>query len=161
MNVLWPDSHKSMPQLSLHSPLGDLTVSEEEEAIVSLDWGWGRDQENTPLLLKARDQLQAYFDGVLKAFDLPLKPPGTAFQQRVWADLQRIAYGKTVTYGAVAKALDTSARPVGTACGANPIPILIPCHRVVASNGGLVNYSGDGGVETKAALLRLEGALLG
>ena len=148
-----------MPQLSLHSPLGPLSVSETDDAIVALDWGWGRDQTRTPLLLRAVDVLNRYFDGEAPAFELPFRPKGTAFQQRVWQAMREIPYGQTHTYGALAERAGGVARAVGMACGANPIPILIPCHRVVAQSG-LGGYSGDGGVETKVALLRLEGALL-
>ena len=91
-----------MPQLSLHSPIGDLTVSEENGAIVALDWGWGRDQAETPLLARARDELFAYFDRERTAFDLPLAPEGTGFQRRVWAALQAIPYGQTRSYAALA-----------------------------------------------------------
>lgn len=148
-----------MPQLSLHSPLGPLSVSETDDAIVALDWGWGRDQTRTPLLLRAVDVLNRYFDGEAPAFELPFRPKGTAFQQRIWQAMREIPYGQTRTYGALAERAGGVARAVGMACGANPIPILIPCHRVVAQSG-LGGYSGDGGVETKVALLRLEGALL-
>lgn len=148
-----------MPQLSLHSPVGDLTVSEENGAIVALDWGWGRDQDTTPLLRRARDLLNAYFDGDATDFDLPLEPAGSPFQRRVWTAMCEIPAGGTETYGSLADRIDGIARAVGTACGRNPIPIIIPCHRVVAANG-LGGYSGDGGLETKVALLRLEGALL-
>jgi methylated-DNA-[protein]-cysteine S-methyltransferase len=148
-----------VPQLSLHSPLGPLSVSETDDAIVALDWGWGRDQTRTPLLLRAVDVLNRYFDGEAPAFELPFRPKGTAFQQRVWQAMREIPYGQTRTYGALAERAGGVARAVGMACGANPIPILIPCHRVVAQSG-LGGYSGDGGVETKVALLRLEGALL-
>ena len=149
-----------MPQLSLHSPVGDLSISEEDGAIISLDWGWGAIQTETKLLLKARDQLNAYFDGELKKFALPLIPAGTPFQQKVWAAMRRIPYGQTATYGDLAHRIDSAARAVGRACGTNPLPILIPCHRVVGGDDRLGGYSGDGGLETKIALLRLEGALL-
>ncbi len=148
-----------MPQLSLHSPVGDLTISSEDEHIVAVDWGWGRDQSETDLLRTARAQLDAYFDGQLKAFDLPLAPPGTPFDRRVWRGMCAIPYGATQTYGELATRVDAIARAVGVACGRNPIPIIIPCHRVLAGDG-LGGYSGSGGVETKIALLRLEGALL-
>lgn len=148
-----------MPQLSLESPIGPLTVSEVDGAIVALDWGWGRDQQATPLLQRACDQLNAYFDGQAPDFDLPYQPQGTPFQRRVWQAMQEIPYGRTETYGALAGRIGGIARAVGLACGANPIPILIPCHRVVARHG-LGGYSGDGGVETKVTLLRLEGVLL-
>ena len=149
-----------MPQLSMHSPVGDLTISEEDGAIVSLDWGWGAIQTETPLLAKARDQLNAYFDGDRDGFALPLIPQGTRFQQQVWAEMRRIPYGETATYGDLATNLGSAARAVGQACGHNPLPILIPCHRVVGGDNRLGGYSGEGGAETKIALLRLEGALL-
>lgn len=148
-----------MPQLSLHSPIGDLTVSAHDGRIVALDWGWGRDQEPTPLLKRALSQLEAYFDGSLERFELPLAPAGSHFQRQVWEQMCAIPRGSTRTYGEIAEAISGSARSVGTACGANPIPVIIPCHRILAANG-LGGYSGDGGVETKVALLRLEGALL-
>lgn len=153
-----------MPQVSLHSPVGDITVSEDDGQIVALDWGWGRDQERPPLLREAAKQLNAYFDGTLTAFDLPLSPQGTAFQQRVWAEMLKIPAGKTRTYGQVAAKLKSGAQAVGTACGKNPIPIIIPCHRIVGT-GHLGGYSGgdglatgDDGLATKVALLRLENA---
>jgi len=147
-----------MPQLSLHSPVGDLTISAEDDRIVAMDWGWGRDQTATPLLREAKKQLEGYFDGKLRKFDLPLSPEGSTFQKKVWRAMVKIPYGKTETYGAVAQKLGSSARSVGTACGRNPIPILIPCHRIVAAGRGLGGYSGAGGLKTKTALLRLEGA---
>jgi methylated-DNA-[protein]-cysteine S-methyltransferase len=147
-----------MPQLSLHSPVGDLTLSEVDGAIVALDWGWGRDQQETALLSQARAQLYAYFDEDLQVFDLPLDAVGTEHQKKVYAAMYAIPYGETLTYGAIADDIGSIARAVGTACGSNPIPVIIPCHRVLAGNS-LGGYSGDGGLETKTALLRLEGAL--
>lgn len=149
-----------MPQLSLHSPVGDLTISEEDGRIVSLDWGWGMTQEKTPLLEKAKSQLEGYFDGKLKKFELPLHPVGTEFQRHVYTEMRRIVYGSTKTYGDLAFLTNSHARAVGQACGSNPIPILIPCHRVLGKGENLTGYSGGGGVETKSALLRLEGAIL-
>lgn len=149
-----------MPQLSLHSPVGDLTLSEEDGALVALDWGWAPGQDETPLLREARRQLEAYFDGDPAPFELPLAPAGSDFQRRVWKGMRAIPLGRTLSYGELAAKLDSAARPVGTACGANPIPIVVPCHRVIAANGALGGYSGEGGVETKQALLRLEGTLL-
>jgi len=144
-----------VPQLSLHSPFGDISVSEADGAIVAVDWGWGSTQQQTRLLARTRDQLFAYFDGQLTTFDLPLAPPGTPFQRRVWAALQRIPYGQTRSYGALAAELGSAARAVGQANAANPIPIVIPCHRVVASSG-IGGYSGGDGLVTKKALLALE-----
>jgi methylated-DNA-[protein]-cysteine S-methyltransferase len=148
-----------VPQLSLHSPVGDLTVSEEDGVIVSLDWGWGAHQQESPVLREACRQLNGYFDGELTDFDLPLAPQGTVFHVRVWQQLSAIPYGVTWTYGAVANALQSGPRPVGTACGRNPIPIIIPCHRVLAAGGRMGGYSGEGGLDTKRHLLVLEGAL--
>lgn len=151
-----------MAQLSLHTPLGDLTVSEEDGAIVALDWGHGRDQTETPLLKRARDQLQDYFDGTRTAFDLPLAPHGTDFQRRVWDALLRIPSGETRSYLDIAREVGCRApRAIGQANGANPIPILIPCHRVVAADGSLGGYSGGEGEATKLYLLDLERRALG
>jgi len=144
-----------LPQLSLHSPLGDLTVFEEDGVIVALDWGWVEAQTPTPLLLRARDQLQEYFDGTRTDFDLPLAPAGTEYRRRVWRELTRIPFGATRTYAQIAARAGGSARSVGQANGDNPIPIIIPCHRVLASSG-LGGYSGAGGLETKRYLLDLE-----
>lgn len=147
-----------MPQLSMHSPVGDLAISEDGGAVVSVDWGWGRDNTATPLLKEAKRQLEAYFDGKLEKFDLPLQPGGSDFQKQVWRAMLKIPYGKTLTYGEIATKLGGAARAVGAACGANRIPVIIPCHRVLAAGGGLGGYSGSGGLATKTALLRLEGA---
>jgi methylated-DNA-[protein]-cysteine S-methyltransferase len=145
-----------MPQLSLISPLGALTLSEEDGAIVALDWGRGRDQQDTPLLRAAADQLQDYFDGRRAQFDLPLAPFGSAFRQRVWAALRAIPPGETRGYGDLARTLGTAPRAIGGANGANPIPIIIPCHRVVGAGGTLGGYSGGEGPHTKRFLLDLE-----
>jgi methylated-DNA-[protein]-cysteine S-methyltransferase len=144
-----------LPQLSLHTQIGDITVSEENGAIVAVDWGWGRDQTETPLLRRARDQLEAYFDGTLRDFDLPLAPAGTPYRRRVWDALCAIPYGETRSYAEIAAVAGGVARSVGQANGANPMPILIPCHRVLAGRhiGG---YSGGEGVATKRLLLALE-----
>lgn len=145
-----------MPQLSFHSPIGEITVSEEEGFLVSVDWGWGQDQQKTPLLIEAKNQLIEYFDGGRKTFDLQLDLTGTAFQKTVWIAMQSIPYGEVFTYGQVAKKIGSAPRAVGMACGANPIPIIVPCHRIVAASS-LGGYSGDGGVVTKQTLLDLEG----
>jgi methylated-DNA-[protein]-cysteine S-methyltransferase len=145
-----------MPQRSCLTPLGPLSVSEEAGAIVALDWGQGRDQDDTPLLRRACAQLQQYFDGARQVFDLPLAPNGSAFQRRVWEALRAIPAGETRSYGDLAASLGTSARAIGGANAANPIPILIPCHRVVGAGGALGGYSGGDGIPTKRFLLALE-----
>ena len=146
-----------MPQLSLHTPVGDLTISEEAGAVVAIDWGWGRDQAETVLLRHAREQLHAYFDRALTAFDLPLAPAGSPYRRRVWDAFCRIPYGQTRSYSQIAAEAGGVARSVGQANGHNPVPIVIPCHRVLAS-GGIGGYSGGDGIGTKRFLLALEGA---
>ncbi len=148
------------PQLSLHTPVGDITLSEDDGAIVSVDWGWAAAQTETALLKRARKQLQDYFDGKRRNFNLPLNPHGTALQKKIWAGMVAIPYGATLAYGELGKKVGAGARVVGNACGRNPLLILVPCHRVLAAGGKLGYYSGEGGVDTKVALLRLEGALL-
>jgi len=145
-----------LPQLSLHTPVGDLTVFEEDGAIVSIDWGWVSVQDPSPLLREAESQLQAFLDGDLKTFDLPLAPAGTPYRQKVWRALMDIPYGETRTYGQIVAVAGGSPRSVGQANGSNPIPLIIPCHRVVAGSH-LGGYSGGDGLETKRWLLSLEG----
>jgi methylated-DNA-[protein]-cysteine S-methyltransferase len=146
-----------LPQLSLHSPVGDLTISEDGGAIVALDWGWVAEQSPTVLLLDAQRQLQSYFDGECLSFVLPLAPAGTPYQRRVWQALCAIPPGSTRSYADIARAVGGSPRSVGGANGRNPIPIVIPCHRVVATTG-IGGYSGGEGLPTKRFLLALERA---
>lgn len=148
-----------MSYLAYNSPVGPITLFEEDGVIIAVEWGWPPESEDppAPVLERARDQLDAYFEGALKKFDLPLAPMGTAFQKKVWQAMSRIPFGATRTYGDLATELGTSPRALGGACGRNPIPIIIPCHRILAGNGGLGGYSGMDGTETKAFLLRLEG----
>jgi methylated-DNA-[protein]-cysteine S-methyltransferase len=150
----------ALPQLSLHTPIGPITVSAEADAIVAVDWGWGRDQDPSPLLLRAKDWLQAYFDGEIGPMTLPLFPAGTAYRRRVWSTIGSIAPGETRSYLMVATFAGGSPRSVGGAMASNPIPILIPCHRVIGSGsqgrGAIGGYSGGDGIETKSFLLDLE-----
>jgi methylated-DNA-[protein]-cysteine S-methyltransferase len=150
----------TVAHLSLLTPLGFLTVFAENAMIVAVDFGRTPEGESTPMLVEAKRQIDAYFNGRLRAFDLPLAPAGGEFQQGVWRALCRIPYGATATYGDIARQVGGGARAVGGACGGNPIPIVIPCHRVLGAGGRLVGYSGGEGAETKRALLRLEGAML-
>ena len=149
-----------MPQLSLHTPLGEVTISEDGGAVVALDWGRGRDQEATPLLRDACDQLQEYFDGKRMSFDLRLAPEGSDFQKRVWAALCAIPPGETRSYADIARTIGSAPRAVGGANGANPIPLFIPCHRVIAADGSLGGYSGGDGPATKRYLLDHESRAL-
>ena len=146
-----------MPQFAINTPIGPLAIAEEEDAIVSIDWGWPAVSAETPLLLRAAEQIQAYFAGRRTVFDLPLAPPGTPFQRRVWQALAAIPYGRTRSYGELAAELGTAPRALGGACGRNPIPVVIPCHRVLAADRRLGGYSGLDGIDTKRFLLTLEG----
>ncbi len=139
------------------SPLGPLVLTEEGGAICALGWGTCETVAESDVMKQAAGELAAYFDGRLTAFSVPLAPRGSDFQQAFYRALCAIPFGETRSYGDLAKDLGVSAQAIGQACGANPIPILIPCHRVLGATG-LGGYSGAGGVETKVALLRLEGA---
>ncbi len=130
-----------------------MTFSEDDGAIVAVDWGWGRDQEETRLLLQAREQMHEYLDGGRQGFDLPVRPVGSAYQQKVWAILASIPWGQTWTYSAIAHRAGGSARSVAEASRRNPLPILVPCHRAVAART-LGGYSE--GLDTKRYLIQLE-----
>lgn len=147
-------------QCRFASPLGMITLKEKEDFLVSLSFTPDAPPLPPvhPILIKAQEQLLAYFAGDLRAFSLPLRPHGTPFQQAVWGQLMRIPYGETRSYGQLASAIGKpgAARAVGNANGQNPLPILIPCHRVIAADGGLGGYSC--GVKKKAFLLALESA---
>jgi len=145
-------------RLTIDSPLGPLTITAEHGAVAALDWGTadGSRPPGDPLLDEAAGQLDAYFTGRQQRFDLPLQPAGTAFQRRVWDLMLTIPYGQTWTYGTMARHLGSAPRAVGGACGRNPIPIIIPCHRVVGGGNSPGGYSGQGGLVTKAHLLDLE-----
>jgi methylated-DNA-[protein]-cysteine S-methyltransferase len=148
-----------MAQISLNSPVGAITVFAFEDQIVALDWGFVDETESCPVLEEAQKQLAAYFAGTLTRFDLPLAPDGTDFQKTVWQAMCDIPMGRTATYKELAETAGSpkAFQSVGTACGLNPIPIIIPCHRVLASNNKPGGYSGQGGLETKRALLKIEG----
>ncbi len=139
------------------SPVGALGVDAADGAITGLHWGRAGTLTRGPLFDQARAEISAYFAGELTKFSVPLAPRGSPFQHAFYAALCAIPYGETRTYGDLAKSLSVSAQAIGQACGANPIAILIPCHRVLGA-AGLGGYSGEGGVDAKVELLRLEGA---
>lgn len=143
--------------ISVDTQFGRLGVEETDGAITRLVWNGQDSGHETPLLKEAAAQLEAYDQGRLERFDLPYRVSGSEFQQRVCDLMFAIPFGDTRTYGDIAKELGQPAQPVGQACGANPIPVIIPCHRVLSATG-LGGFSGDGGIETKVALLRHEGA---
>ena len=150
---------------TMASPLGELLLTAEDgRADGALHARRGRRAAGrapcatTPRSRTIRRELQEYFAGDRTAFDLPVAPPGTPFQQRVWEELQRIGYGETITYAELAARIGrpTAIRAAGAANGANPVSIVIPCHRVIGSNGSLTGYSG--GLAAKRFLLDLERA---
>jgi len=154
----------SGPSHILDSPLGPVRIVARDGAIIGLTWV--ADDAAAPvaapsdLLNEAARQLSDYFAGRLKRFDLPLAPGGSPLQRAVWDAMLAIPFGRYRTYGEVAAEVGAPARAVGGACGANPIPVIIPCHRILAAGGKLGGFSARGGVETKVWLLRHEGALL-
>lgn len=157
-------SRGSMPHVTLHTPLGEITIFEDDGAIVALDWGRAHGADRapaTPLLQAAAGQLHDYFDAGRCDFALPLRPQGSEFRRRVWAALGRIPFGATRSYLDIAREIGClSPRAIGQANGANPIPIIIPCHRVVAADGTIGGYSGGEGIATKRYLLALEARAL-
>ena len=151
----------------LDSPVGRLRLIASDLALVAIWFEGGRDaarnkstlvNKRSEILELARLQLDEYFAGERRDFDLPLDPRGTDFQRRVWERLRRIDYGATATYGQIAAQLGNSkaSRAVGLANGSNPIPIVIPCHRVIGADGSLTGFGG--GLPAKSALLELERA---
>lgn len=149
----------AMEHATLQTPFGHVALFATDTALVRLVWQRAKTvSPPTPLLRRAIAALRAYFDdGEPPPADLPLAPDGTPFQQRVWQRLRAIPHGQTATYAALAAELGTGPRALAGACAANPLPILIPCHRVVGSGGALGGYSGGDGIATKAALLQHEG----
>ncbi len=151
-----------LQNVCVQTPVGLIRIWASESAITELSWEQEQPvhvQACQPkgILAAARDQLLAYFAGDLQEFDLPFEVSGSAYQKAVCAEIAAIPFGETRTYGDLARRIGSSAQAVGNACGGNPIPILIPCHRVLGVSG-LGGFSGQGGVETKVALLRHEGA---
>lgn len=145
-----------MFEATLSTPTGPLTITEDNGAIIRVAWGEGGN-DVTPLLARAIAQINEYFAGTRTKFDLPLRVHGSDFQRAVCDAMLAIPFGETLTYGDIAKALNVPAQAIGQACGGNPIPLIIPCHRVLGATG-LGGFSGAGGVETKVQLLRFEGA---
>lgn len=149
----------------IETPIDDLRIVAQEGVITRIEFephpvaggSVGERRDDDPLLREARGQLAAYFARELKEFDLPLAPAGTDFQQAVWSELQRIPWGETASYGQIAGRLgrtNAASRAIGLANGRNPIPVVIPCHRVIGANGTLTGYAG--GMTRKQVLLTLE-----
>ena len=153
------EAYTTMPspvgELLLTSAGGELTGLYMPVEVHGPPAGMARDDR---AFANVRQQLEQYFAGERQAFHLPLAPPGTPFQQLVWRELQGIGYGETITYAELASRIGrpTAIRAAGAANGANPVSIIIPCHRVIGSNGSLTGYGG--GLEAKRALIELERA---
>ena len=150
-----------MTEFVMASPVGPLRLTEEGGALTGVYFG-GRTAEKeapTALLRETQAQLEAYFAGSLREFDLPVAFGGTPFQHAVWEALRQITYGRTSTYGQIAQKIGRpkAVRAVGHAIGRNPISIIVPCHRVIGKDGSLTGFAG--GLAVKAALLALEGSL--
>lgn len=144
-------------KLSVDTPLGPVWVEEAEGAIVASGWGAVDTPEDTPLLRETTAELRAYFNGTLTVFSVPLHHGRSDATGKVLDAMSAIPLGETREYGDIAKEVGLPPQAVGQACGANRIPILIPCHRVLSASG-LGGFSAPGGVETKVWLLRHEGA---
>lgn len=151
----------------MDSPIGKLLLVADDKALLSIAFAGhapkadSQDRPSHPILQSARRQLDEYFAGRRTRFELPLAPAGTPFQKSVWKALRGIPYGKTCSYGDIARKIGNpkAVRAVGLANGANPIPLVIPCHRVIGSNGTLTGYGG--GLDRKRKLLALEGRTRG
>ena len=141
-------------KISFVSHFGPITIIEEGGKIISLLFSYSEYSDSSPLLEKAKEEIEEYFQGKRKTFDLPLDAKGTEFQKRVWKELLDIRYGETLSYGEIGDRIGTKAyRAIGNACGKNPIPILIPCHRVVGKD----NIGGFSlGLDLKRKLLDME-----
>ena len=146
------------------TPVGRLALEADHDAVTGVRWASpgerSRARASSQILKEAARQLDRYFALKLKRFDLPLAARGTDFQKSVWSMMRDIPYGETATYGGMAAALGSGPRAIGMACARNPIPIIVPCHRVLGSGGSEGGFSGGKGLPTKRQLLALEGVVL-
>jgi methylated-DNA-[protein]-cysteine S-methyltransferase len=148
-----------LPSLAIDTPVGRLTLVERDGVLAQVGWRLAANGAETPLLIEAARQLYAYFARDLRDFDLPLAPAGTVEADAARTAMLAIAYGRTATYGECAARIGSNARAFGQACGANRLPIVVPCHRVLPATG-FGHYSGGDGARTKSWLLAHEGAAL-
>lgn len=151
--------NKADASISFDSPIGAITIESRNEKIISLVMGHrSPDFGSSKILKEAKRQVQAYLSGKLTKFDLPMQLEGTEFQKSVWKVIARTGFGKTVTYGEIGQKIGKplAARAIGGAVGANPIPLIVGCHRVLGSAGKITGYSGGDGIPTKEFLLDLE-----
>lgn len=153
----------------IDSPVGRLALEADDDCVTGVRWASPGERSPSsrtgpgapsPVLKEASRQLDRYFGRKLRRFDLPLAARGTEHQKRVWAMMSEIPFGETATYGGMAMALGSGPRAVGMACARNPIPIIVPCHRVLGSGGKEGGFSGGRGLPTKHQLLAIEGVVL-
>ncbi|MBT4950576.1 MAG: methylated-DNA--[protein]-cysteine S-methyltransferase [Pelagibacteraceae bacterium] len=145
-----------MNTLSFYSSIGWITLSEENSLITSVKFGKKKNKGKNAVLIKLKKQIMEFTKGKRKKFSVKLNIEGSALQKNIWKQLSKISYGTTKTYRDIAKALRTSPRYVGNVCGQNNHLLVIPCHRVVRSDGTLGGFSGLGGIKLKKKLLQLE-----
>ena len=145
-----------MNTLSFNSSIGWIAISEENNLITSIKFGKKKNRGKSQVLTKLKKQILEFIKGKRKKFSIELNIEGTISQKKIWKQLINIKYGSTKTYGEIAKILNTSPRYVGNVCGQNNHLLIIPCHRVVRSDGSLGGFSGLGGVKLKKKLLKLE-----
>jgi len=153
-------SESIISRRSFPSPFGFITITAEDEKITSVELCKKANSLGSSKVLEdAAKQLDLYLKGNLPKFSLPLKVSGTPFQLAVWKAIAKVPFGKTISYGEIAKSIGKpqAVRAVGAAVGANPTPLVVGCHRVLGSNGSLTGYSGGQGIKTKKLLLDHEG----
>lgn len=149
----------AVASISFESPIGAITIESANEKITRLTIGETKPHfGSSKILSEAKRQLNAYFAGKLTAFDLPVQLKGTVFQKAVWKQIAKVGFGKTTSYAKIAEKLGKplASRAVGGAVGANPVPLIVGCHRVLGASGNITGYSGGEGLPTKRLLLQLE-----
>ena len=155
----------NLTSLAIDTPIGPLTIFASDKAVTRLDFAAGKSISASPQSMAVADQaaseLGQYFTGQRTSFDVAVALLGTDFQKSVWREIERVSFGETKTYAELAGAIGNpkAARAVGGAVGANPVPIIVPCHRIMGAAGKLTGYSGGAGIPTKIQLLKLEGLL--
>lgn len=146
-----------MPTLTTTTPTGDLRITSNGDAVSHVTWIDPRDQDISDhpdaLCEQAVEEIRSYFANTLKIFTVPISLSGSPLQLAVWGEMLKLPFGSVATYGDLAHAIGSEPQAVGTACGQNPIPVIVPCHRIVGAGGRLVGFSGGQGIATKSYLL--------
>ncbi len=143
-------------QLSFKTNFGWLNIKEVNEKLISIKFEKKCNKGKSKYLIKVKNQIQKYLKGKIKKLEISISLQGTTFQKKIWCELQKIPYGKTKSYGQIAKKFNTSPRYIGNICGSNKHLLVVPCHRVIRSDGSLGGFSGLGGIKMKKKLLLLE-----